>query len=308
MTISPITLFVYNRPLHTKQTVETLKRNKLAKKSEFFIFSDGPKDERGREKVEEVRNYIRTISGFKKVTIIESEINLGLAKSIISGITDILNKYGKIIVLEDDLVLSAYFLTYMNKALELYKNEDKVMHISGYMYPIKSHDLPDTFFFNQASCWGWGTWKRAWSHLDTDPEKLLTKIRERKKEKIFNYYGYYNFINQLNGNINGKLNTWAVKWYASIFLRHGLCLHPKISLVNNIGLDGSGINCPTSSIYTIPKTATKIVVKKIKLKESSVVKDRMIDFYKKNFSIIKQSRQKLSKIMEILKFEINIWQ
>lgn len=300
MKLSPITIFVYNRPWHTKQTIEALKKNILAKGSELFIFSDGPKNEKDRLKVEEVRKYIREINGFKKITIIERRKNLGLAKSIITGVTDIVKRYGKIIVLEDDLVLSQYFLTYMNKALKLYKNEDKVMHISGYMYPIKSYGLPDTFFFNQASCWGWGTWKRAWDHLNTDSKRLLTKIHEGKKEKIFNYYGYYNFIDQLKGNINGKLNTWAVKWYASIFLRHGFCLHPKKSLVNNIGFDKSGVNCSNSNIFSVPKLADKIIVNKNELIELPEVKRRMIDFYKKNFNILIQIRQKLSMIIKIL--------
>lgn len=296
MSFAPITIFVYNRPWHVRQTIESLIKNRFAKESELFIFSDGPKNEKDIADVREVRSYIKNISGFKRITVTERQENLGLAESIVSGVSSLVDKYGKIIVLEDDLILSSYFLTYMNDALELYKNEEKVMHISGYMYPIKSNGLPDTFFFNQASCWGWGTWKRAWKHLNTNPKSLLSKIYLTKKEKIFNYYGYYNFIDQLKGNIDGKLNTWAVKWYASIFLHNGLCLHPKISLVNNIGLDGSGENCTISNSYTIPKLATKIIIKKINLKEISEVKSRMTDFYKRNFNLFSKINQKIRNL------------
>jgi len=301
MPLAPIAIFAYNRPWHLRQTIESLKKNKLAKASELFIFSDGPKNEKDRLKVDKVREYIKRIIGFKKITVIATEKNRGLAKSIIKGVTKIVNRYGRIIVLEDDLILSPNFLTYMKNALELYKNEGKVMHISGYMYPIQSYGLPDTFFFNQASCWGWGTWKRAWKYLDTDPKNLLSKIYETKKENIFNYYGYYNYIDQLKKNIDGKLDTWAVKWYATIFLSNGFCLHPKVSLVNNIGLDGSGINSPISNSYTIPNLATKIVVKKINIKELPAVKNRMISFYKKNFSLLSKINQKIQGLSRFFK-------
>ena len=301
MSLAPIAVFAYNRPWHLKQTIESLKRNKLAKASELFIFSDGPNNKKDLVDVERVRQYIKIINGFKKVTITRRQKNHGLAKSIIKGVTKIIDKYGKIIVLEDALVLSSGFLEYMNNALELYKNEKKVMHISGYMYPIKSDDLPDTFFFNQASCWGWGTWERAWNYLDTDSKRLLTTIYDRKKEKVFNYYGYYNFIDQLKKNISGRLDTWAVKWYAAIFLSNGFCLHPKVSLVNNIGLDGSGINSPVSNNYVISNLATKIVVKKINIKELPAVKDRMISFYKKNFNFLSKINQKISGLICLFK-------
>ena len=299
MPLAPIAIFAYNRPSHLRQTIESLKKNKLAKASELFIFSDGPKNEKDRLKVDKVREYIKRIIGFKKITVIATEKNRGLAKSIIKGVTKIVNRYGRIIVLEDDLILSPNFLTYMKNALELYKNEGKVMQISGYMYPIQSYGLPDTFFFNQASCWG--TWKRAWKELNTDPKNLLSKIYETKKENIFNYYGYYNYIDQLKKNIDGKLDTWAVKWYATIFLSNGFCLHPKVSLVNNIGLDGSGINSPISNSYTIPNLATKIVVKKINIKELPAVKNRMISFYKKNFSLLSKINQKIQGLSRFFK-------
>src|SRR3989338_525512 len=131
MKLAPITVFVYNRPWHIKQTIESLKKNKEAKKSDLFIFSDGPKNEDDQKKVDEVRKYIKKVNGFKMVTIIERQKNLRLANSIIAGVTEIINKYGKIIVLEDDLIASPYFLKFMNKGLDLYKKEERVASIHG---------------------------------------------------------------------------------------------------------------------------------------------------------------------------------
>ena len=152
---APITLFVYNRIDHTRQCVEALRKNLLANESALIIFSDAAKDVGSQNSVEEVRSYLKTIRGFTKIEIIERTNNFGLAKSIISGVTYVVNKYGRVIVLEDDLVTSPYFLIYMNKALDIYKNDDMVASIHGYIYPVKKA-LPETFFLRGADCWGWG--------------------------------------------------------------------------------------------------------------------------------------------------------
>jgi len=163
--LAPIVLFVYNRPWHMRQTIEALQKNELAEVSELFIFSDGPKSEADKEKVLEVREYIKTIPGFKSVTLIKRERNIGLAQSIITGVTDVINRYGRIIVLEDDMVTSPYFLKFMNEALEFYKDAEKVVCVHGYIYPIEAK-LPETFFLRGADCWGWATWKRGWDLFD----------------------------------------------------------------------------------------------------------------------------------------------
>ena len=164
MNYAPIVLFTYNRLLHTRKTVESLQNNELANKSNLFIFSDGPKNEKDQVIIKDIRNYLKKIKGFKKIEIIEREKNFGLANNIIDGVTKIVNEYGKIIVLEDDILTNQYFLKFMNEALEFYEKEEKVMHISGYMYPIDSKELPDTFFIKPTTCWGWATWKRAWKY------------------------------------------------------------------------------------------------------------------------------------------------
>ncbi|HRU00618.1 MAG TPA: glycosyltransferase, partial [Victivallales bacterium] len=196
MKLAPIALFVYNRPWHTRQTVTALQNNELAAESELVVFSDGPKVEKNKEKtknneekVKEVRDYIKSINGFKTVKIIERTQNLGLANSIISGVTEIVNQYGKIIVLEDDLVTSPHFLRFMNEALDLYEKEEDVISIHGYVYPIP--DLPETFFLKGADCWGWATWKRGWDLFEPDGKKLLRELKEKKLLKRFDFNGTY---------------------------------------------------------------------------------------------------------------------
>jgi len=257
MTPAPIVLFVYNRPSHTRETVEALRRNILADRSELFIFSDGPRGGSDCEKVESVREYCRTVRGFKKIVIRESQENRGLAASIIGGVTEVVRAYGKIIVMEDDLVSSPHFLSYMNEALSIYEQEEKVMHIGGYMFPISSEGLPETFFFRESNCWGWGTWARAWLHYKKDAQKLINTFT-RQQVREFNLDGYHKFWRQVKENYSGRRDTWAIFWYASIFLRRGLCLHPSVSLIQNIGHDSSGKNCPGTDIYTVALRKTPI--------------------------------------------------
>jgi len=250
MNLSPIVLFVYNRPWHTCQTVEALQKNELAKESELFIFSDGVKDDDDVDKVKQVREYIKTIGGFKKITITEREKNWGLADNIIDGVTKIVNEYGKIIVLEDDLVTSPYFLKFMNAALEIYKNELRVMHISGYNYPINQEGLDDMFFLKPTTCWGWATWDRAWKYYKKDPNYYINVFT---KEMIydFNLNNSYRYFDQIIQNNKGKINTWAIFWYASSYLQDGLSLHPKESYVRNIGHDGGGVHCGKTNVFDV---------------------------------------------------------
>jgi len=178
----------------------------------------------------------------RKSPLLNEEKNWGLADNIINGVTKIVNEYGKIIVLEDDLVTSPYFLKFMNEALEIYKNEPRVMHISGYNYPINQDGLDDMFFLKPTSCWGWATWDRAWKYYKKDPNYYINVFT---KEMIydFNLSNSYRYFDQIIQNNKGKINTWAIFWYASSYLQDGLSLHPKESYVRNIGHDGRGVHC-----------------------------------------------------------------
>ncbi len=283
MKLAPIVLFVYNRPIHTRQTLESLKKNPLAKDSLLIVFADGPKNDASEEtikKIGEVRKILSEDKWCKKVIIHESKHNKGLAKSIMDGVTEVVNKYGRVIVLEDDLELSPGFLKYMNEALELYKDEEKVMHIAGYFPPV-AEKLPETFFYNQASCWGWATWSRAWKHLRTDYKELLNEIEKSGRLKEFDLNGAYRFSDHLRANIDGRIKTWAILWHASVFLKNGLCLHPNKSLVRNVGLDGSGQHCKEDSYYYIKFLPNSIKVRPCILKENTIGRNCAIKFYSK---------------------------
>ena len=181
---SPIILFCYNRVDHLQKVITSLQQNSLAKKSNLYIFSDGFKYKNEKGDVLAVRRYLKTITGFKSVHIIQSLQNKGLAQSIIDGVTEIINKYGKVIVLEDDCVVAPHFLDYMNTALEKYKNDEKVMHINGYLPNIDNSELNETFFISYMYCWGWGTWKQSWDYFKKIHINFYTHSIQNKRKRL----------------------------------------------------------------------------------------------------------------------------
>lgn len=243
MPTAPIVLFVYNRPLHTRQTVEALKKNELASESDLIIYSDGPKTDQDVSKVSEVREYLRQITGFRSIRIHENNKNYGLANSVILGVSDTVNEYGKVIVLEDDLVTSPFFLRYMNTALERYDDEKKVMQISGYMFPVEFDSDLKAFFLSFTSSWGWATWKRAWSHFDPDAAGYQLLRENDDLKKTFDLGGAYPYFRMLESQLRGEIDSWAIRWYLSVFVNNGLVLYPLKTLVLNNGFDGSGTHC-----------------------------------------------------------------
>lgn len=247
--LAPIVLFVYNRPEHTKKTLKALQENNLACDSKLFIYSDASKDENSLNQVNEVRELIDNVTGFKNVIVFHQESNQGLANSIIHGVTEIVNQYEKVIVLEDDLITSPYFLTYMNDALNFYENEDKVWHISAWNYPITKDGLGDVFFWRVMNCWGWATWQDRWQHFEKNTEQLIDSFSS-KKINYFNLDASENFWGQVLSNNKGTINTWAIYWYATIFNRDGLCVNPTQTFIDNIGHDNSGVHCKSNKKYS----------------------------------------------------------
>lgn len=240
--LAPIVLFTYNRPWHTKQTIEALQKNELAKENELFIFSDGGKDESSWEKVNEVREYLKTINGFKKVILTFQDKNIGLADSIIFGVTNIINRYGKIIVLEDDMVTSPYFIKFMNEALDFYENNQKIWQVSGWFFPIENKDLNDIIVHNIMNCWGWGTWKDRWKYFTKNPKNIIQNYTPEEIYK-FNLDGCDESLwRQIEYNFKGKINSWAIFWHEIIYKNNGFYINPKKSILKNIGTDGSGIH------------------------------------------------------------------
>lgn len=250
MILSPVALFVYNRPEHTQKTIESLARNRLADETILHVFSDGPKTGEDSVDVDAVRTYLKTVSGFKALHLHMEQGNLGCASSIIKGVTDVIGEYGRIIVLEDDLVTSPWYLLYMNQSLDRYQAVERVMHVCGSMYPIDPRGLPETFFLRHVNSCGWGTWERAWGMLETSLDKLAVCFDDEKR-RYLNLDGTYDFWSHLEMNIAGELNTWAIRWYASVVLHGGLGLYPSIPLIKNIGFDGSGSHCGKTSKFGV---------------------------------------------------------
>ena len=239
--LAPIVLFVYNRLVHTKKTIEALKKNHLAAESELFIYSDGPKRDDDIIKVKEVRNYIHQVEGFKQINIREREKNYGLAQSIVMGVNEVIAQYGKVIVLEDDLITDNNFLLYMNYGLNKYQNDSQVYSITGYSYLKKGLENGETYFLKLCSSWSWATWKDRWHKYDAACEGWTVLKRDRRLRRKFDYDYSYPFYSLLKNQMrDDATNSWAIKWYWTIFKNEGLTLYPPISLVNNEGFDGSG--------------------------------------------------------------------
>lgn len=277
MKYAPIALFTYSRADHTRQAVESLLQNAEAKDSDLYIFSDGPKTEEKRAAVEETRKYIHSITGFKSVTIVEREKNWGLANSLIAGITEIVNKYGRVIVVEDDLILSPYFLKFMNDGLEKYEQDDRVASISGFLNPVEGN-IPETFFLRYFACWGWATWKRAWDLLNTDARDLLRQLRWMKND--FNIGGGGAFYEMLYCQKVGLVDSWAVRFYASCFLKNKLHLFPGRTLAIQTGMDGSGVHCDnTNTLRNMEVSLNNINLTDIPMIESKDMYSTFSDYY-----------------------------
>jgi len=250
--LAPIVLFVYNRPEHTRKTVESLLKNALAGMSEIFIYSDGPKSEKDNDRIKSVRNYIHEISGFKQVKIIEREKNLGLAKSVITGVSDVFSSFEKVIVMEDDIVTSPSFLLFINEALKYYEYNKKIFSVSGYTYPITFSQsyFHDVFISYRPSSWGWGTWKDRWKKVDWEIKDYKSFQSDKNAQISFNKAGE-DLIPMLYAQMKGKIDSWAIRWAYSHFRNYAYCLSPVKSLCKNIGTDSSGTHSATTKKYEV---------------------------------------------------------
>ena len=267
--LAPIVVFSYNRPDHLRRTLEALAKNEWADRSVLYVFCDGPKADASPEQKERIarnREVARSITGFRELHVVEREKNVGLKNNIVGAVTEIVNRYGRIITLEDDVVSSVGFLRYMNDALELYKDDEKVMHVSAYFYANKE-TLPETFFYRVPyPGGGWGTWKRAWDHYSDDSAALYEYWKTRWDE--FNVFGGTSLQQQLEDNFTGRINTWFVKWHAVLLQMGGMSLFPKKALTTNIGFDGSGSNCYVTDKFYIEHPLEHVNVYRIPVVEN----------------------------------------
>jgi len=246
---APIAFFAYKRPDHTLRSLISLAENEGAKDSELFIFCDGAKKTADQDAVNQVREIVRSQQWCGTVSIVERQSNIGLANSIISGVTELCQKYGRVIVLEDDLVLSPFFLDYMNKALNLYENYSQVMQVSGYMFPVKLNVKADAIFLPFITSWGWATWQRAWQHFDPNMPNYEKLKNDKKMQYRFNLNNSYPYFKMLESQRESKMDSWAIRWYLNVFMLEGLTVYATQSLVVNIGFDGSGTHCGKSPVF-----------------------------------------------------------
>lgn len=249
---APICLFTFNRLEKTINTIEHLKKNYLAEYSDLFIFSDGPKnDTKNIKQVESVRNYLLSVSGFKSVTIYESNINLGLANSIISGVNLVIKKFGKIIVLEDDLITSPFFLTFMNGALDYYKYNTQVGTICGFSHDLRSVDnlINNIYFGIRPSSWGWATWERDWIGVKWENKEYI--------KYLINPYYWYKMLKggsdipyMLYNQLTGRIDSWAIRWTVTNIVKNKYSVFPINSFIENVGIDKDATNTKKSNRFT----------------------------------------------------------
>jgi hypothetical protein len=304
--LAPVVLFCYARPDHTRETIESLAKNVLAIETTLFVFIDYPRNVNDIQPNSEVVALIESLSGFKDVVIIKRDFNYGLAKNITQGISHVLLQFDKVIVLEDDIVTSPFFIEYMNESLDRYASCKNVWHVSGWNYPINSESMPDAFLWRGMNCWGWATWRDRWSHFEKQPKKINDEWTEAMIYK-FNLDGNHNFYSQVIANLEGRIDTWAVFWYATIFSNDGLCLSPSVSHVQNIGHDGTGVHCGSDDIYKIKLSLNKVVSWPDEISEHLTALDRIKLFYMQNYpSLIKRIYTRLKKEYSKLKTKIGI--
>lgn len=295
MNPAPVILFTYNRPSHTRQTLEALLNNKLSSQSVLYIFSDGYKDNSDKSEVLKVRELIHSIEGFKEIHIIENKFNQGLARNIIDGVTRIVNEYGRVIVLEDDIVTSPYFLTFMNETLERFKDEERIGHIQGFCFPLP--DLPDVFLIRWTGSWGWATWKRAWQMFNPDGEALLSSLKKKRLTKAFDFNGNYPYTRMLKRQVKGKNDSWAIRWYASLFLNNVLSLNAGKSLVQNIGFDGSGRHSGRNIVYSTSLHKDDLKTEIGVIRENRAVKKAIGKYYRRKNSVWAKLKGRINRFL-----------
>jgi hypothetical protein len=279
---APVILFAFDRPMHLQRTLDALSSNEGAAETVLYIFCDMAKDNAGKnvlENVSSVRNIASGENRFKKVIVRLQAVNKGLAASVVEGVCEVLEMHNEVIVLEDDLYTSKWFLRYMNDALNIYRSISEVCCITGYMYPVQGL-LPETFFLKGADCWGWATWKDRWTIYESDGAKLLDELKESGRINEFDFDGSYPYNEMLADQVKGRNHSWAVRWYASAFLKNRYCLYPGRSLVQNIGFDGSGVHSGVSDLWDVKVSAEPLVVKELSVKEDLKAKHLIATYFR----------------------------
>lgn len=241
-------MFAYNRPRHLSRLIDSLFGNELFLHSPVFVFCDGPRNQADLEAVAQTRSVARQRLG-SLGQIKESESNNGLAQSIIAGVTELCNSHGRVIVFEDDLVLHSRCLNFVNAALRYYANDPRIYHVNAYRYPLPPAAAPN--YSRLISSWGWATWQRAWVDFEPAAARLEQRIRDAGLISYMDFGGTFPYYAMLKSQAQNKIDSWAIRWYASALLGRGLAICPNISQVSNTGFDNSGVHCGVSSSYNV---------------------------------------------------------
>lgn len=246
---TPVVIFSYKRPDHLDRLLKSLLQNAEASSTDVFIYSDGPKSDADNGDVARTREVAEQVSGFASVTVVKRKENIGLAKNIITGVSEVFEKYDRVIVLEDDLVVTPSFLKYMTSALNFYENAE-VMSVAGYS-PIV--ELPKdyrftTYTINRNCSWGWATWKRRWESVDWEVKDFDSFIADKSKRDKFNESGS-DLWPMLLKQHTGVIGSWSIRFCYSAFCQGLVTVYPVRSFVLNDGADGSGTNVSNTSKY-----------------------------------------------------------
>jgi hypothetical protein len=278
---APIAVFAFRRPDHLARVLNALRKNPEASQSPLFVFADAARHDRDAEQVAEVRRLLVDVEGFLEVHVVLREQNYGLARNITSGVSEVLSQHSEIIVVEDDVLVSPFFLRFMNDALLRYRDEARVGSVTGYCYPVKVQ-LPETFFIRGADCWGWATWRDRWKLFNPNGSELLEQLSAHEQTHAFDFDGAMPFTQMLRDQIAGRNDSWAVRWHASCFLRDMLILYPGRSLVHNIGQDGSGTHGRGDSAYDVALDDSAVTVGAIALEENQQARAAFCEFFRRS--------------------------
>jgi hypothetical protein len=277
--LAPVVVFAYARADHLQRCVDSLLANPEAEATDVHFYCDAPKHPHHRPIVDAVRAYVDGLTGFRSIRRVYRDQNMGLRRSVMAGVSEVLAEHGCAIVLEDDLVLSPHFLQYMNDGLNRYRDDTRVASIHGYVYPVEG-SLPETFFLKGADCWGWATWSRAWSHFEPDGARLLAELKARELTREFDFDGQFPYTSMLQDQIAGRNSSWAILWYASCFLNDLLTLYPGRSLVQNIGNDSSGTHCGTTDGFSGDAAQSRVDCTDIAVEQSVSARDAFVAFFR----------------------------
>jgi glycosyltransferase involved in cell wall biosynthesis len=306
--VSPIALFAYNRPEKLKIAIESLSNNELSGASDLYVFVDGPKSTKDAFLIQDVIEIIQGTNGFKSINLHTSEINLGLASSVRKGIDFVLSLAPTVVVIEDDLIIAPSFLEYVNEGLSRFKNDKRVASIQGYQYPIVP-PLQKAVALRGADCWGWATWKDRWHSSIFDAKRLYEQIKLQNLQYEFDLYGAMPYTHMLKDQIDGKIDSWAICWHASMFIQDRVSLYPAESLIFNNGHDGKGTHGNRSGMFD-----TKLGFWSVKTPWPNPVQDikyrnQLQQYYQYNLQMPTQSLLQIAK-SKLLKFKgkyLKIW-